>query len=114
MADQIIPLSSAPNQLLTVPLFIDGTTVTLRLQVRYNEIARYWVMKISDSMGNVLVDSIPLITGNFPAANLLQQQRYLAIGSAFVVNASGVAQAYPDNTNLGTDFVLVWSDTPSA
>ncbi|HLH04943.1 MAG TPA: hypothetical protein VKX25_19400 [Bryobacteraceae bacterium] len=111
--DQVIPLTSAPNQTLTVALSIDGGTVTLRLQLRYNEVARYWVMTISDRLGNLLVDSIPLLTGFYPAANLLQQQRYLAIGSAYVVNASGVAAEYPTSANLGSDFQLIWSDTPT-
>lgn len=113
MADQIIPLTNAPNQSLAASLTVDGNPLALQLDIRFSEIAAYWVMTISDANGNLLVDSMPMITGAYPAANLLAQHRYLAIGSAYIVNASGVASDYPDNTNLGTDFLLVWSDTPS-
>jgi hypothetical protein len=114
LPDQVIPLTNAPNQSLTVPLSIDATSVTLQLEVGYSEIARYWVMAVYDRNGNLLLDSIPMITGSYPAANLLQQHAYLAIGSAYVVNVSGVAQDYPNATNLGTDFQLIWSDTPTS
>jgi hypothetical protein len=113
MADQIVPVTNAPNQVLTVPLSIDGTTITLKLRITYNEIAQYWVMGIADRLGNVLIDSIPLLTGVYPASNLLAQYRYLGIGSAFVINASGTPQDSPDKNTLGSDFVLVWGDTPA-
>lgn len=109
----IVPLSSAPDQSLAVALNVDGGIVSLQLRVRFNEIAGYWVLTIKDRSDNLLVDSIPMITGVYPAANLLQQHAYLKIGSAFVINASGVAADWPDSTNLGTDFCLVWDDTPT-
>ena len=102
MADQIIPITNDPS------------TVTLGLRVRYNTIANYWELSVSDSAGNLLLDSRPLLTGFWPAANILQQDAHLGIGSAFIINASGIAQDYPDQTNLGTDFLLLWSDTPTS
>lgn len=113
MANQIIPLSTAPAQSLQVALSVDGRPITLRLTIRYNEMAGYWVMAIADSTGVLLLDSIPLVTGSYPAANLLQQYAYLGIGSAYIINASGVAQDYPNATDLGSDFVLLWGDTPA-
>lgn len=112
MASQIIPVSSNPNQTLAVSLSIDNKTVTLQLRLRFNEMAGYWVMAISDRNGMLLVDSIPMLTADYPAANLLQQHAYLGIGSAYVLNASGVALDYPDANSLGSDFVLLWDDTP--
>lgn len=111
MANQIIPLGTAAAQSLQVALSVDGRPITLRLTIRFNEMAGYWVMTIANSTGVVLLDSIPLVTGSYPAANLLQQYGYLGIGSAYVINASGVAQDYPDGTNLGSDFLLLWGDT---
>jgi hypothetical protein len=110
---QIVPLSIAPNQALTVSLDIDSGVVTLELQVRYNELAGYWLLTIKDRLGVLLLDSIPMICGAWPAANLLQQAAYLKIGSAYIVNASGVAQDSPGATNLGSDFILIWDDTPA-
>jgi Domain of unknown function (DUF6983) len=92
---------------------IDGTAKTFSVRLRYNEIAKYYVLTLMDAQKNLLLDSIPFITGNVPAGNLLRQFAYLALGSAFILNASGVPSPdFPDNTDLGTDFVLLWDDTP--
>jgi hypothetical protein len=112
MPAQIVPLTNQPNQGLVVALAIDAGTTTLQLDISYSEIAQYWLMAISDRNGNLLVDSIPMLTGYYPAANLLCQFVYLGIGSAYILNASGVAMDYPNSTNLGTDFLLLWDDTP--
>ena len=114
MAQQIVPLTPAPNQTFTITLSVDGQPLTLTLSFSYNEIAQYWVMAVADQNGNPLVSNIPLVTGNNPACNILAQFAYLEIGSAFVINQSGTnAVNYPNNLDLGTDFVLIWGDTPT-
>lgn len=110
---QVIPLTSDPNQSLKVTLNIDDGLVSLGLFFRYNEIANYWTMAVSDSAGNLLVDSIPILCSDFPAANLLEQFAYLEIGSVYVINVSGTSASSPQSKDLGTDFPLVWGDTPS-
>lgn len=112
MANQIVPLTSQPGQALSVSLTVDGRVLVLQLRTRFNEIAGYWALTVADRFGNRLVDSIPMVASDYPAANLLQQQVYLAIGSAYLVNVNGTAAEFPDATNLGTDFALLWSDTP--
>lgn len=113
MSQQTIPLSAAPNQTLKVSLLVDGAALTLILFLSYNEIAKYWVMSIFDKNNQLLVAGVPLVTGNFPACNVLVQFAYLQIGSAYVINQSGTKIAsLPDNITLGTDFVLVWGNTP--
>lgn len=109
--DQIVPLDSSANQSFTVSLSVDDNILTLQLVIGFSEMAQYWVMSISDNQGNLLLSSIPLITGDWPAANLLAQYGYLQIGSAYIINAGQVAIDYPDNVSLGTDFYLLWSDT---
>ena len=139
MSLQNIPLNNSPNQSMTVQLQVDGATLTLNLTLSYDRMAGYWIMSISDVSNNLLIDSIPMVCGSYPAANLLQQQRYLAIGSAFIikgpptgasVNSSGYGAGgygaggyggdtgeggidYPDSTNLGSAFQLWWGDTPN-
>ncbi len=113
MSAQIIPITpNSGNQTLQVTLSVDGGVLKLQLTLAYNAMAGYWVMTIADNSGNLILDSIPLVTGAYPAANVLEQFAYLAIGSAFIINASGVAQDHPDSTNLGSDFLLLWDDTP--
>lgn len=110
---QLVPLTNAPNQTFAANLSVDGNPLTLNLVFRYNEIAKYWAMTVKDASLNLLVNSVPLVTGNDPACNILRQFGYLKIGSAFVINQSGTKKLnYPNNSDLGTDFVLVWGDTP--
>jgi len=111
---QIVPLTNAPNQTLQVTLNVDGASLTLNLGINFNETASYWTMTISDDQGNLILDSVPLLVSQYPTANILGQFAYLAIGSAYVVNATGSGLDSPDSTNLGTDFLLIWSDTPKA
>lgn len=114
MANQIIPLTTDANQTFQTTVAVGSKNIALSLAIHYNEMAGYWVMSIADPATNtILLDSIPLITGGYPAANVLGQYSYLGIGSAYVIKTSAVSLDYPDSTDLGTDFVLVWSDTPS-
>src|SRR5215469_873404 len=85
---QMIHLSNSPNQQFTAQLHIDGQNMQLNVAINYDDMAGYWILRISDTSNNVLIDSVPMITGSYPAANLLEQQRYLAIGAWFIVNAS--------------------------
>lgn len=110
-AAQIVPLTASPNQQFNVNLQVDGAPLTLELNLSWNEMAGYWVMSIADSKGNLLVDSLPLITGWYPAANLLAQFGYLKIGSAFILNQGNTFSDYPTRNDLGSGFVLLWGDT---
>ena len=113
--DQLVPLSPVPNQTFLVPLTIDGKGIDQYVKLIYNEVAEYWVMTLFDSQGNIVLDSIPLITGDSPAGNILSQFAYLGLGSVYILNASAVAAPeFPNDKDLGTDFVMVWGDTPAA
>lgn len=108
---QIVPLTSAPNQNFAVTLQVDGAPLTLNLNISWSEMAGYWIMSISNSAGVLLLDSIPMITGWYPAGNLLAQYNYLLIGSAFILNEGSSNSDYPGRNDLGTAFVLLWDDT---
>lgn len=139
MSLQLIPLTNSPNQQLTVLLQVDGSPLTLNLTIGFDRMAGYWILSISDANNNLLIDSVPMICGTYPAGNLLQQQRYLKIGSWYIVNVANLiasggsatgygsggygagpyggesgqgGEDYPDDTNLGTDFQLWVNDTP--
>jgi hypothetical protein len=107
---QILSLNNSPNQSLRAALSVNGQSLTLNLGLRYNTQAGFWVMDIADQTGNPLVSSVPLLTGAWPAANILAPYDYLGIGSAYVINQSGAASDWPDDTNLGSGFVLLWDD----
>jgi hypothetical protein len=111
MAYKIIPLTTAPSQSIAITLPINGKNITLGLTVRYNSIANYWIMAISDNDGNLLLDSLPLVPGEYPAADILGQYQYLDIGSAFIVNASNSGLDIPNDVSLGVDHFLLWGDS---
>ena len=108
---QVIPLTNAPQQTLSVALKVDGGVLRLRLFIYFSEMAQYWLMDIADGNGNPLLASMPLVTGDWPSANLLAQYGYLRIGSAYIINLGQVPNDYPDATELGTGFSLLWDDT---
>jgi len=107
---QIIPLTNDANQTLTVALNVNGGVLRLNLFVTYSEMAQYWIMSIYDSRGNILISSIPMVTGSWPAANILSQFGYLNIGSAYIINLGQVSDDYPNSSELGNAFSLLWDD----
>jgi len=107
----LIPVTSNPDQRMTVTIPVNGQNVTLRLRIRYNAQGGYWWMAVSDQSGNLLVDAVPLVTGDYPAGDLLGQYQYLGIGSCVVVNAGNTALDSPDDTSLGVSFFLAWGDS---
>lgn len=109
MADQIVPLTINPNQSFQISLSINGGITRLTLSISYNPMANYWILKIQDVNGVVLLDSVPMICGVWPAANLLEQHQYLNIGSAYILNV-GDPNDYPNATDLGSTFLLLWGD----
>ena len=108
-----IPVTSEPNQNFKCPIPINGVTKTFIFDIRYNSEAEYWVMAIADDLtNNILVDSIPLLAGIYPAANLLEQYAYLNIGSAYIVKTNpDITEENPNSETLGKGFNLYWSDT---
>jgi uncharacterized membrane protein len=108
MSYKIVPLTTDPNQSLSITLPINGENITLGLTVRYNSIANYWVMTIHDNNSVLLLDSLPLVPGDYPAADILGAYQYLGIGSAFIVNASNSGLDIPNDISLGVDHFLLW------
>lgn len=106
---QVVPLTTSPNQSFSIQLTVNGKPLTLNLTLGYSEMAGYWQMAVSDVNGNLLIGSVPLITGWYPAANLLAQYQYMNIGSAYLLNTGNANTDYPNSENLNL-FSLIWSD----
>lgn len=110
MSEQLVPLVQAPNQTFTVQLTVDGAPLTLNLTLSYSVMSGWWQMQVADAQNTQLVASIPLVTGYYPAANLLAQYGYLKIGSAYLLNTGSSVNDFPGANDL-TSFSLLWSDT---
>ena len=72
MAYKTIPLTNDPNQIFSVRLPVDDRNITLILRLRYNTIAGYWVLGISDENDEPLIAGLPLLANLYPTANLLR------------------------------------------
>jgi hypothetical protein len=111
---QVIPLTSEPNQTLTTTVQINGVNTALQYTLRWNGIAGYWVMGLTDiATGEMVFDSVPLVTGiNYTETiNILRKLAYLEVGEAYLVClVSKPITDYPSDTTMGTDFALVWED----
>lgn len=107
---QLVQLDASPGQTFKVSLNVNDALLNLGLALNYNAMAGYWMMTIFDSLGNLLLSNIPMLTGTWPAANLLQPYGYLQIGSCYLINVSGDTGDYAGPANLGTDYQLIWDD----
>jgi hypothetical protein len=113
---QQLALTSKPNQEFRTTLQINEENVSFLFRFSYNLIADYWTMKVTNtSTGEILLDSIPLVTGvNYTSTlNILRPFGYLAIGEAYLAPiVSKPTTDFPNDENLGKDkeFVLVWED----
>ena len=110
VSQQLVPLSSLPNQVLSVTLSLNGGTLTVGIKQYFNRIGGFWCIDIYSSSGTLLIASVPLITGSWPGGNILAPIDYLQIGQAFVINQNGASTDFPTSTNLGSGFTLLWTD----
>ena len=113
MASQIVPLANSPDQSIQVILAVNNNTLTMNLRVYFNTYQGCWMMDIADQFGAPLISSIPVVTGVWPAGNILSAWDYMQIGAAYLVNQNGSTADIPNASSLGSDFVLLWDDNPS-
>jgi Domain of unknown function (DUF6983) len=109
---QLVALTNNPNQSIVLELTVDGKPLSMYATIYYNEMAGYWLLDLFTTPGVPLLLSTPLITGVWPAANMLGQYAYLSIGGLYILNVTGAQDDYPDDTELGTQFAVYWTDTP--
>lgn len=112
MNRQAIILTNQPNQNFQITLEINGVNTTFQFAIRWNPVAGYWVMTIRGmATGEVLVDSIPLVTGGGNLTlNILRPYDYLNIGKAYLISKVSYPKSeYPKEDNMN-EFVLVWED----
>jgi hypothetical protein len=109
MSNQVIALSNNPNQTFALQLTVNEASLTLNIALSFSYMAGYWQMTIYDAQGNLLLSGLPLITGLWPAANILSQYQYLNIGSCYLLNTGNAPVDYPGIDDIG-QFSLLWGD----
>lgn len=107
-----IPLTSDPDQTLQVTVPVDGRNLELKLRLRYKLRQQCWAMDITKAgdQSSCLV-GLPLLPGIYPHNDILEQYRYMELGSAFCIQAQPTELQRPDDSTLGTAFYLLWGDT---
>lgn len=107
---QVVPIDAKPNQTFRCILEREEGTIAYHIELRYNTIGNVWCMRIADGITEeCLLANIPLRTGERPSADLLSPSSYLGIGSIYVVPMVSLpSSVYPDDSNLGAEFALVW------
>lgn len=103
----IVPIKAVPNYRFSSKIAVDNKNVTLGFELQYNELAGYWIVKISDINGQALISGLAVV----PAQNILEQYEYLGIGSAYILPAQTVKEQWPSRYTLGDNWYLVWGDT---
>lgn len=106
-----IPLSNYPNQTFYTTIPVNEGNIDFTVTLNYNSVAEYWTMTlVNTTTQEVLFSGLPLLTSYMRFANILAQLGYKLIGSAYVFPLQWTEAARPDDTNLGKDYVLLWSD----
>ena len=110
-----IPIENIANQEFDLAVEADGRVISLRVHLNYNTEGGFWRMDISDGItGEALVCNIPLVTGEYPAADLMAPFQYMGLGSVMILQVSEDTYSdgdIPDLNNLGTDYLMVWGDS---
>ncbi len=109
---QIIPPPATLNERKTVTVEVDGAKLNLQLRFRFMEALGLWHMSIyNPKTGECMAKSIPILSGLYPASDLLGPFGSLGIGSACIVPLVKVPTTpNPSKTNFGTEYALVWGD----
>lgn len=104
----IVPLTNQPYSEQEFKLTLKNRrNINIKLKLRYNDLCEDWTAEVIDnSTGKTLIDTLPLL----PGVNLLGQFGYLDIGEAYIIPTTDTDLMMPDNTTLGSVFVLVWGD----
>ena len=106
-----IPISSLPNQTFSCVIPVNGDNINIRFFLWYNSIAEYWSMSARKANEDVdLFTNIPLVSSEYGFWNNLVQLNYMGIGNMYVTLARYDQKSMPDDTNLGTSYILLWSD----
>ena len=105
-----IPLTNSPNQTFNCIVPVNGENHNLRFTLWYNYKAKYWLMSIFEITENKeMFENLPLLVSKGRFENILCQLGYMDLGMAGVVPLIDSLEN-PDNTNLGTAYILLWGD----
>lgn len=115
MTLSVLPINSEPNQTFECSLSIDTSNKRFKFFFSWNPIGAYWQFDLFDQNngGVQVLSNQPIYPVEFPHNNIIWSYTYKGIGSLYVVNVGDAKGDRPGLKNLGTEWVLVWGDTPN-
>lgn len=113
MVLSVLPVNSDPNQTFECSLPIDDKNRRFRFFFEWNPIGEYWQFDLYDlnQGGKQLLNKQVVCSIDYPYNNILKTYTYKELGSLYVISLLP-SKDRPGYNNLGTDYVLVWGDTP--
>ena len=111
----LLPTSSAPWQVMYLPVSPDGNAFLAKIDLRYFPGPDQWFLSISDAAtGALLINQIPLICSCTYLNDLFTPFRHFqngkGLGSFFILKAVDTPATPDPAQNSLPDFRLLWSD----
>lgn len=115
MTFSILPVDNEPNQTFECSLPIDSNNRRLKFFFSWNVIGEYWQFDLYDQNndGAQLLSNQVICPIEAPYNNILWSYTYKEIGSLYLVNISDADGERLSLKNLGSDWLLIWGDTPN-
>lgn len=106
-----IPLTNSPNQNFGVTVPVNGKNMDFNITLNYNEQAQYWAMTVTDALTNeIYFSQLPMLFSFVEYANIITQLSYKLIGSIYITAITETELSRPNDSDIGTYYILVWSD----
>lgn len=106
-----IPLTTFPNQTFVVIVPVNGGNKEFEIQLRYNEVAGYWSMTLTDNEAErIIFSQLPLLASYYEFANMANQLGYKNIGSIYCIAMQMTKSCAPNSDDLGKKYILIWGD----
>lgn len=102
---QRVPMQAQPNHSFSAVITLEGKNEKLTFRMTYNEQAQYWLIDIALNEKPVL-SGLPLV----PAQDILEQFKYLELGSAYIIPNAELKNEWPNIEDLETGWSVIWSD----
>jgi hypothetical protein len=102
---QRVPMEAIPNHKFSAVLTLGQENRKVTIHLTYNELAQYWVVDLSTDDSD-LISGMPMV----PAQDILEQFKYLGLGSMYLIPTSETAEEWPSQGTLETGWAVLWGD----
>ena len=107
-----VPLTNSPNQRFQITLPVNDENIQFVFELWYNEQANYWLMSLTNKtkQEQVFVNLPLLATKSDVFGNMMCQLEYKEVGICYIIPTSEDLKSMPDDTNLGSLYIMIWGD----